>query len=573
MKNISNNPHSSGRILQDISLLLASFDVTGLCHPTSHDFAPAFPKCGTAELPLPPQPQAIRLLEDEDVDFDDNVDYDEGDDFQDDNFDDNVDGTWEYEEGEEANGYDTQGLYAADDFYAVVDNETEGQAEHETKWYYVLHASLTIICVIVGSISSGLYVGMVSLDPLLLVIKSRTAKTEAERKRLDRLLALVKQKHQLIVTLLIVNCVAAESMPIFLQHFVHDGVAVLTSVLLVLFCGEILPALIFTGSDQLGVACRLVPVVRLLMCLLYPLAYPVAYLLEIISSDGTDSTSESHHGTVYTRGELAALVRVQYEERRALKEQRKATQQHMSISSIHDVENVEYVSPTSSIELRHLKRNMHQSLHSIDSHDVNMLEGALQLKMKKALDILLSYHKVFCIPHDMVLDESNIFRIYASGYSRVPVFVDGDRRKVKGILMTRQLMVVNKRNDQKCPTPLDLSLHTPRCVAPDTNLAELINLFQSGGSSKVRAGHMALVCARPNIGNEALQQGGEAIPDGAGLMGIITLEDVLEALLQEQIYDEMDPSEYYETLSGNFKPEDMATIQESNSYHQMSPMS
>jgi metal transporter CNNM len=550
-----NDPSSRNLILQDISLLLASFDVTGLCHPTSDEHAPIFPKCNTdwIQRTNAPEAQTPRNLEDKvgddnDGDNENEPNYDDDDDDDNDNY-----------------FKDSEQMYVVD---TVEEQPDEDELLFNNKWAYTYHASMTIICVLVGATSSGLYVGLVSLDPLLLVIKSRTAKTEKERKKLDRLLALVKQKHQLIVTLLIVNCVAEESMPIFLQHFVHDGVAVISSVVLVLIFGEILPALIFTGSDQLVVACHLVPVVRLLMFLLYPVAYPFAYLLEIISSDGVDTPSACHGGgTVYTRGELAALVRVQYEERRALRQQRKVSQQ-MNISSLQDIENPDFTSPTSSMDMRNFKRNLQQSLHSIDSHDVTMLEGALQLKTKNALDIFLSYHKAFCIPHDMVLDESNIFSIYASGYSRVPVFVDGDRRKVKGILMTRQLMVVNKNNAGRFPTPTDLSLHTPVCVAPDTNLADLINIFQSNGNTKVRPGHMALVCARPKFGNEALQRG-EAIGDNAGLMGIITLEDVLEALLQEQIYDEMDQVKETSSRTYNKFADEMSTIQESSSYHQM----
>jgi hypothetical protein len=53
---------------------------------------------------------------------------------------------------------------------------------------------------------------------------------------------------------------------------------------------------------------------------------------------------------------------------------------------------------------------------------------------------------------------------------------------------------------------------------------------------------MALVCAQPHLGNKALRSG-ECLPKEAGLIGIITLEDVLEALLQEQIYDEYDREE------------------------------
>lgn len=82
-----------------------------------------------------------------------------------------------------------------------------------------------------------------------------------------------------------------------------------------------------------------------------------------------------------------------------------------------------------------------------------------------------------------------------------------------------------------------LPLYAPFCVSPKQNLVDLINMFQSG-----RGLHMALVCARPEVGNAALEQG-DALPPSAGLMGVVTLEDVLEMLLQEQILDESDKRE------------------------------
>ena len=451
--------------------------------------------------------------------------------------------------------------------------------------FYVLHASLALVCVFVGAIASGLYIGLLSLDPLLLVIKSRnTSAPQAERDRANHLLVLVTQeRHPLIVTLLLINCLAAEAMPIFLQPMVqHSAVAIILSVLLVLVFGEILPSLLCTGVDQLVIASRLAPIVRGLMMLMYPIVMPIAYLMEALSNyassasplsksaSGVSGASSSeddpyssnlsnggggygyacgggHRPRIgYTRGELAVLIRVQHEERRALREQRRATMQQSSLSSLNEMDLsisnslTQTLTMTGSTSLRSLRgggRGYHRqvSAASIDSVDVNIMEGALSLKTRTAMDVFLGYHKVFCVPNDMVLDESNIFTIYASGYSRVPVYEDNNRRRIKGILMTRQLMVVKRANQtfsrrnstgsdknasnkslSMTPAPpqlSDLTLYTPKCVAPETTLAEMINMFQ-----KPKAGHMALVCARPSVGKEALESG-FALPERAGLMG------------------------------------------------------
>lgn len=107
-----------------------------------------------------------------------------------------------------------------------------------------------------------------------------------------------------------------------------------------------------------------------------------------------------------------------------------------------------------------------------------------------------------------------------------------DVSAIRGVLMTKQLIVIDSSDQRPVST---LPLFTPACVSPKKNLVDLINMFQAGK-------HMALVCARPNIGNAALERG-EALPPSAGLMGVITLEDVLEQLLQEQILDETDKLE------------------------------
>ena len=359
------------------------------------------------------------------------------------------------------------------------------------------------------------------------------------------------------------NAISNEALPIFLEALVPPSVAILCSVTLVLFFGEIFPSAIFTGPQQLVIAHRLLPLVRLAMWLLYPLAGPIAALLDWFLHDDEDVAA-------YNRGELSALIRIHYEERMASKQKRR--QQELAIlqatngdhvgaldfTSVvfsameqqkqqslratkrqveHDSQRAVAQSTRSSSSAPYDKREFERS-NSIHFDEVTMAEGALQMRTKVAVDVFTPLRKIFSVPMDMELTEKNMVKIYASGFTRVPVYVDGQKSAIAGLLMTRQLIVVDPRDARPVST---LPLRVPLCVSPTMPLVHVLNLLQTGGDA-VKGGHMALVCARPHVGNKALSQG-EGLPETAALMGIITLEDVLEALLQEQIYDEMDKKE------------------------------
>ena len=84
---------------------------------------------------------------------------------------------------------------------------------------------------------SGLTLGLLSLDITTLTVLIEGG-TPSQQKHARRILPIVKNHHLLLVTLLLANAVAVESMPLFLDRISDPITAIAVSVTAVLFFGE-----------------------------------------------------------------------------------------------------------------------------------------------------------------------------------------------------------------------------------------------------------------------------------------------------------------------------------------------
>ncbi len=100
---------------------------------------------------------------------------------------------------------------------------------------------------------SGLTVGYLSIDCLVLELKSQTG-TEAEQEQASKVLPILGNRHWLLVTLLLMNTAALEVLPLTLSKLMSEFMTVITSVSLVLLFGEIIPQAVCTGPDQVKIA-------------------------------------------------------------------------------------------------------------------------------------------------------------------------------------------------------------------------------------------------------------------------------------------------------------------------------
>ncbi|ORZ01327.1 hypothetical protein BCR43DRAFT_486762 [Syncephalastrum racemosum] len=165
--------------------------------------------------------------------------------------------------------------------------------------------------------------------------------------------------------------------------------------------------------------------------------------------------------------------------------------------------------------------SLHQAVNPSDvealtADEVTIIGAVLDLRSKPVSQIMTPMTDVFTLSIDDTLDEIVVDKIMSAGYSRIPVYAD-DKTNYVGMLLTKRLISY----DPEDALPVkDMQLSTLPETGPDTSCLDILNFFQEGKS------HMALVSKDP---------GGQS-----GAMGVITLEDVIEELIGEEIIDETD---------------------------------
>lgn len=151
---------------------------------------------------------------------------------------------------------------------------------HPLPWEdYVIFTFISIFLVLFGGMMSGLTVGLLSIDELELEMKLSNG-TEEEKKMARSVLIITSNHHFLLVTLLLANSLAMEALPLMLDEMLSDILSVVLSVTFVLAFGEVLPQAICTGPEQLKIAYKLTPIIRVIMVLFAPISWPIAKLLD-----------------------------------------------------------------------------------------------------------------------------------------------------------------------------------------------------------------------------------------------------------------------------------------------------
>jgi metal transporter CNNM len=175
----------------------------------------------------------------------------------------------------------------------------------------------------------------------------------------------------------------------------------------------------------------------------------------------------------------------------------------------------------------------HHMVSDITSDEGSILSGVLDFSLKPVADAMTPIESVFMMEIDECLDMQTLTHILEHGFSRVPIY-EKTPQSIVGLLFVKDLALL----DPRANTPIrDILEHfnrpLPR-VFDNVRLGEMLKEFKAGRS------HMAVVRRVEN-------ENGPGDPYYENV-GIITLEDVIEEIINDEIVDETDV--YVDNRSG-----------------------
>ncbi|KAI0311120.1 hypothetical protein OF83DRAFT_1177879 [Amylostereum chailletii] len=149
--------------------------------------------------------------------------------------------------------------------------------------------------------------------------------------------------------------------------------------------------------------------------------------------------------------------------------------------------------------------------------EISILNGVLELNTKNVEEIMTPMKDVVTLSSDTILDTKTLEHIILSGYSRFPIHEPGRPLAFIGLLLIKKLLSYDPA--QAWPVSKFRLLILPE-AKPSINCFQALDYFQTGRA------HLLLVSSTPGT------------PGGA--IGVITLEDIIEEIISEEIVDETD---------------------------------
>ena len=302
------------------------------------------------------------------------------------------------------------------------EEEVRGDSFFDGFWFNFI--GFTALACFAGAMS-GLTVGYLSIDMLILEIKLDSG-TEQEKIYANKIKKVISDHHWILVTLLLCNAFACEAMPILLDKLVSDVMAIVISVTVLLFVGEIVPQALCTGPNQMKIAAFLAPFTYALMVITYPLSYPIAKFMDCVVG--------LHGKTRFCNSDLKSVI---------------------------------------ELHVKEYKGNL-------NTQQMGYFTGFLDIMNKKVGELMIPIEKSFKLSNKYKIDKINIERLINSGFSRIPIYEDNQNNLI-GILRLKDLVGIDLLHPSLL-NELDINLYEAVHVTENTYFLDLFEKFKDGKS-------------------------------------------------------------------------------------------
>jgi metal transporter CNNM len=314
---------------------------------------------------------------------------------------------------------------------------------------------IVTVIVLIGfsAICSGLNIALMSLD-----LKDLQRKVKLGNVHAKQVLPYRQNTHLTLAAILLTNVAAVSATSLVLESVLFGLLAGIIATLLTVIFGEILPQALFSRRALVYCA-RWRFAMRLMIIVTYVVAKPLQLLLDRLFS--------KQQAALQSRHELGIMI------------------------------------------AEHLDHKQSE----LDTDEVGIISGALQLSEKRVGTIMMPIENVFWVTPDTTLSPTKINEIKTKGRSRIPVF-NRNLSKCYGVLLMKELVDIDF--DEKVYRVDDLHLHQVQAVGSKTALDTMLRKFITTSTHLI------------------------PIEKDDRIIGIVTIEDLLEEIVGQEIEDETD---------------------------------
>ncbi|CAG9531580.1 unnamed protein product [Cercopithifilaria johnstoni] len=160
--------------------------------------------------------------------------------------------------------------------------------------------------------------------------------------------------------------------------------------------------------------------------------------------------------------------------------------------------------------------------------DLKIAVGAMEISEKTVADVLTKIEDVFMLSEETVISAATVVEIMRHGYSRIPIYAGDDRNNIKALLMVKDLALIDPGDNFTVKTVCEFHHYPLRFVDANKPLHSMLDEFKTGNY------HLAVVENVHTLYDRKMSR------QTKDLIGIVTLEDIVEEILQSEIIDESD---------------------------------